>query len=124
MIDHPKLNHADSETDLIRQKQPHCGLCWEQEKSEEDRILTCRTCHLTVHLKCFYQHCYPSADSTDCWQCQKCAVLTQNADTEDVSCCFCTTDIGILRKIKIHQQSRWVHPHCVLLIPEIQFIDL
>ena len=102
-------------------------ICQDHE-SIENKIIKCLTCGITVHKNCYAgSENFPNKSPTTLnWQCHKCDYLEKNKDDqlqEEIKCCFCTSDQGILKRVKIHFQNRWVHPICVELIPEIEFID-
>ncbi|XP_015592194.1 lysine-specific demethylase 4A isoform X2 [Cephus cinctus] len=80
---------------------------------ENDTLLSCRECHVTVHASC-YGITVPPADLHN-WACDKC-----RAGTAHVSCCLCPIRGGAVKRTS---DSRWAHVLCALLVPGAIFKD-
>jgi hypothetical protein len=52
------------------------------------------------------------------WFCQKCQVLNNGGENEQISCVFCPNSGGALKRTK---DGRWAHVICALWIPETSF---
>ncbi|XP_008559898.1 uncharacterized protein LOC103580058 isoform X1 [Microplitis demolitor] len=86
----------------------------EQEiEPENNSLLRCRDCHVTVHASCYGITVLPS-DLFN-WACDKC-----KAGMVQSNCCLCPMRGGAVKRTS---DSRWAHILCALLIPGVTFKD-
>ncbi|XP_033212914.1 lysine-specific demethylase 4C-like [Belonocnema kinseyi] len=80
---------------------------------ENNRLLRCRECHVTVHASCYGV----TVISTDLqsWACDKC-----KAGKMQVMCCLCPMNGGAVKRTS---DGLWAHIICALLLPGITFKD-
>ncbi|XP_017885883.1 uncharacterized protein LOC108628463 isoform X2 [Ceratina calcarata] len=82
-------------------------------EQENDRLLRCRECHVTVHASCYGITVLPT-DLRN-WACDKC-----KAGKTQVMCCLCPMRGGALKRTS---DSNWAHILCALLLPGVTFKD-
>ncbi|XP_003703094.1 lysine-specific demethylase 4C [Megachile rotundata] len=80
---------------------------------ENDKLLRCRECHVTVHASCYGITVLPT-DLRN-WACDKC-----KAGKTQVMCCLCPMRGGALKRTS---DSNWAHIVCALLLPGVTFKD-
>ncbi|XP_029032458.1 lysine-specific demethylase 4C-like [Osmia bicornis bicornis] len=80
---------------------------------ENDKLLRCRECHVTVHASCYGITVLPT-DLRN-WACDKC-----KAGKTQVMCCLCPMRGGALKRTS---DSSWAHILCALLLPGVTFKD-
>ncbi|OAD59623.1 putative lysine-specific demethylase 4B [Eufriesea mexicana] len=80
---------------------------------ENDKLLRCRECHVTVHASCYGITVLPT-DLRN-WACDKC-----KAGKTQVMCCLCPMRGGALKRTS---DSNWAHILCALLLPGVTFKD-
>ncbi|XP_015122573.1 lysine-specific demethylase 4A isoform X2 [Diachasma alloeum] len=80
---------------------------------ENDKLLRCRECHVTVHASCYGITVLPT--DLPNWACDKC-----KAGMIQVMCCLCPMRGGAVKRTS---DSRWAHILCALLIPGVTFKD-
>ncbi|XP_012288456.1 lysine-specific demethylase 4A isoform X2 [Orussus abietinus] len=80
---------------------------------ENDTLLNCRECRVTVHASCYGVTVLP-ADLQN-WACDKC-----KAGMVHVMCCLCPMRGGAVKRTS---DSRWAHILCALLLPGVTFKD-
>ncbi|XP_053971736.1 uncharacterized protein LOC128872756 [Hylaeus volcanicus] len=80
---------------------------------ENDKLLRCRECHVTVHASCYGITVLPT-DLRN-WACDKC-----RAGKTQVMCCLCPMRGGALKRTS---DSNWAHILCALLLPGVTFKD-
>ncbi|XP_012165307.3 lysine-specific demethylase 4C [Bombus terrestris] len=80
---------------------------------ENDKILRCRECHVTVHASCYGITVLPT-DLRN-WACDKC-----KAGKTQVMCCLCPMRGGALKRTS---DGNWAHILCALLLPGVTFKD-
>lgn len=82
-------------------------------ESENDKLLRCRECHVTVHASCYGITVLPTDLSN--WACDKC-----KAGKTDVMCCLCPMHGGAVKRTS---DSGWAHILCALVLPGVTFKD-
>lgn len=80
---------------------------------ENNKLLRCRECHVTVHASCYGITILPSDIRN--WACDRC-----KAGRNDVMCCLCPMFGGPLKRTS---DSRWAHILCTLMVPGATFKD-
>ncbi|XP_011872094.1 PREDICTED: lysine-specific demethylase 4C-like isoform X2 [Vollenhovia emeryi] len=80
---------------------------------ENNKLLRCRECHVTVHASCYGITILP-VDIRG-WACDKC-----RAGRNDVMCCLCPMYGGAMKRTS---DSRWAHILCTLMVPGATFKD-
>ncbi|KOC63208.1 putative lysine-specific demethylase 4B [Habropoda laboriosa] len=80
---------------------------------ENDKLLRCRECHVTVHASCYGITVLPT-DLRN-WACDKC-----KAGKSQVMCCLCPMRGGALKRTS---DGNWAHILCALLLPGVTFKD-
>ncbi|XP_063978608.1 lysine-specific demethylase 4A-like isoform X2 [Diachasmimorpha longicaudata] len=80
---------------------------------ENDKLLRCRECHVTVHASCYGITVLPT--DLPNWACDKC-----KAGMVQATCCLCPMRGGAVKRTS---DSRWAHILCALLIPGVTFKD-
>ncbi|CAK9829138.1 Probable lysine-specific demethylase 4B [Anthophora retusa] len=80
---------------------------------ENDKLLRCRECHVTVHASCYGITVLPT-DLRN-WACDKC-----KAGKTQVMCCLCPMRGGALKRTS---DGNWAHILCALLLPGVTFKD-
>lgn len=100
-----------------------CSVCMEVESYEDDPIVYCDGCELSVH-----QFCYGIASlPTGSWYCDSCAT-TQRTNRASVSgasfkppsrltCALCPLRGGAMKPT---QCGRWAHVQCFMWLPELR----
>ncbi|KAL0103662.1 hypothetical protein PUN28_017730 [Cardiocondyla obscurior] len=81
---------------------------------ENNKLLRCRECHVTVHASCYGITILP-ADIRG-WACDRC-----KAGKYDAMCCLCPMFGGPLKRTS---DSRWAHILCTLMVPGAIFKDV
>ncbi|KAF7379079.1 hypothetical protein HZH66_015313 [Vespula vulgaris] len=82
-------------------------------ESENDKLLRCRECHVTVHASCYGITVLPTDPSN--WACDKC-----KAGKTDVMCCLCPMRGGAVKRTS---DGGWAHILCALILPGVTFKD-
>ncbi|KAG7202354.1 hypothetical protein KM043_018681 [Ampulex compressa] len=82
-------------------------------ESENDKLLRCRECHVTVHASCYGITVLPTDIRN--WACDKC-----RAGKSHVMCCLCPMFGGAVKRTS---DSGWAHILCALLLPGVTFKD-
>ncbi|KAI4485696.1 hypothetical protein M0802_012592 [Mischocyttarus mexicanus] len=82
-------------------------------QSENDKLLRCRECHVTVHASCYGVTVFPTDPSN--WACDKC-----KAGKFNVMCCLCPMQGGAVKRTS---NGVWAHILCSLILPGITFKD-
>ncbi|KYN05401.1 PREDICTED: lysine-specific demethylase 4C-like [Cyphomyrmex costatus] len=82
-------------------------------RSENNKLLRCRECHVTVHASCYGITILPT--DTQNWACDRC-----QAGKNDAMCCMCPMYGGPLKRTS---DSRWAHILCTLMVPGATFKD-
>ncbi|XP_046834833.1 lysine-specific demethylase 4A-like isoform X3 [Vespa crabro] len=82
-------------------------------ESENDKLLRCRECHVTVHASCYGITILPTDASN--WACDKC-----KAGKTDVMCCLCPMRGGAVKRTS---DGGWAHILCALILPGVTFKD-
>ncbi|XP_011313224.1 lysine-specific demethylase 4C-like isoform X2 [Fopius arisanus] len=80
---------------------------------ENDKLLRCRECRVTVHASCYGITVLPT--DLPNWACDKC-----KAGMIQVMCCLCPMRGGAVKRTS---DARWAHIFCALLIPGVTFKD-
>ncbi|CAL1686288.1 unnamed protein product [Lasius platythorax] len=80
---------------------------------ENNKLLRCRECHVTVHASCYGITILPTDIRN--WACDRC-----KAGRNDVMCCLCPMFGGPLKRTS---DSRWAHILCTLMVPGATFKD-
>ncbi|XP_026828527.1 lysine-specific demethylase 4A isoform X2 [Ooceraea biroi] len=80
---------------------------------ENNKLLRCRECHVTVHASCYGITILPTDVRN--WACDKC-----KAGRNDVMCCLCPMFGGPMKRTS---DSRWAHILCTLMVPGATFKD-
>lgn len=80
---------------------------------ENDKLLSCRKCHVTVHASCYGVTVLPT--DLQNWACDKC-----RAGMIQVMCCLCPMRGGAVKRTS---DGRWAHIVCALLLPGVTFKD-
>lgn len=101
-----------------------CGICLDSESNEEDEILECDNCGITVHEGCYGDIEQPESDSesdsdapTEPWFCEPCKAGL----SESPICELCPNSGGIF---KLTDTKKWVHLICALYTPFVGFRDV
>ncbi|EGI67876.1 Putative lysine-specific demethylase 4B [Acromyrmex echinatior] len=82
-------------------------------ESENNKLLRCRECHVTVHASCYGITILPTDIQN--WACDRC-----KAGRNDAMCCMCPMFGGPLKRTS---DSRWAHILCTLMVPGATFKD-
>uniref|UniRef100_A0A914VIX2 [histone H3]-trimethyl-L-lysine(9) demethylase n=1 Tax=Plectus sambesii TaxID=2011161 RepID=A0A914VIX2_9BILA len=82
-----------------------------QAEEKEDRLISCRTCCITVHVSC-----YGVGAVSDSWECARC----QDAARVYVECRLCCLRGGPLVPV---EQYGWVHVICAIFHRKAVFVD-
>ncbi|KAG1679597.1 PHD finger protein 14 [Nymphon striatum] len=96
-----------------------CCVCLGDISEEEDEIVECDNCGISVHEGCYgITDCESvsstaSSSSTEPWFCDAC-----KAGKKDMICELCPNRGGIFKETEI---GRWVHLVCALYIPGVAF---
>ncbi|KAK0167640.1 hypothetical protein PV327_005011 [Microctonus hyperodae] len=80
---------------------------------DNDKLLRCRDCHVSVHASCYGITVIPTDLSN--WACDKC-----KGGMIHVTCCLCPMRGGALKRTS---DSQWAHMLCALLITGVLFKD-
>ncbi|XP_076649337.1 lysine-specific demethylase 4C [Halictus rubicundus] len=80
---------------------------------DNDKLLRCRECHVTVHASCYGITVVPTDIRN--WACDKC-----KAGKQQVMCCLCPMRGGAVKRTS---DSNWAHILCALLLPGVTFKD-
>ncbi|KZC04861.1 putative lysine-specific demethylase 4B [Dufourea novaeangliae] len=80
---------------------------------DNDKLLRCRECHVTVHASCYGVTVVPTDIRN--WACDKC-----KAGKTQVMCCLCPMRGGAVKRTS---DSNWAHILCALLLPGVTFKD-
>lgn len=97
----------------IQQKEDDvaCLICCTTESHDENLIVYCDGCDITVH-----QDCYGIQSLTEKWFCDVCR--WNNCEKKSsISCALCPVRKGAYKRTECGQ---WVHVQCFLWIPELQ----
>uniref|UniRef100_A0A915PMZ6 Uncharacterized protein n=1 Tax=Setaria digitata TaxID=48799 RepID=A0A915PMZ6_9BILA len=92
-----------------------CDVCRQPDCEEDDKIIFCDGCNVSVHQSCYGLDSVPS----DEWLCQKCIILGCNALP---SCVLCPLTGGAMKCTK--EGDTWTHIACALWISEVRFTDV
>ena len=90
--------------------QADCAVCLDGTSSDENAILFCDMCSLSVHQKCYGVIKVPE----EIWLCKRC--LYSPAAT--ANCCLCSCKSGALKR---SLDGKWAHIVCAFWIPEVNF---
>jgi hypothetical protein len=90
-----------------------CYVCFEEEEDEEDLILQCDGCGIFTHMTCYG---VPEPPHGHLWLCDTCKV----GAAFPPSCALCPIVGGALKRTDC---GRWVHPSCVIWLPENTFLN-
>ncbi|CAD8081105.1 unnamed protein product [Paramecium sonneborni] len=93
--------------DHIKDENIFCLICDEQDYTDQNQIVFCDGCDVTVH-----QECYHVVNLGVKWYCQKCLAINENSDQE-INCYFCPEKYQILENIQINEQQQWAHSSCL-----------
>ncbi|VDK87453.1 unnamed protein product [Onchocerca ochengi] len=92
-----------------------CDICRQPDYEEDDKIIFCDGCNVSVHQSCYGLDSVPS----DEWLCQKCIVLDCNTIPK---CVLCPLTGGAMKCTK--DGNTWAHVVCALWIYEVRFEDV
>ena len=95
-----------------------CAVCQEGDWEDEDQIIFCDECNLSVH-----QSCYGSGARripNGAWYCDACTYSRRTGSKQLQECVFCPRRGGALKRTS---DFRWAHIVCGLWIPEAEFLD-
>ncbi|KAI6659228.1 Protein AF-10 isoform X2 [Oopsacas minuta] len=90
-----------------------CSVCFDEKSWQENPLVTCTECSLTVHQACYGILLIPQGS----WLCQTCESQERMAR---VKCELCPLKGGALKKT---DTNGWAHVVCALYIPEVRFAD-
>lgn len=90
-----------------------CYVCFEEEEDEEDLILQCDGCGIFTHMTCYG---VPEPPRGHLWLCDTCKVGAAFPPT----CALCPIIGGALKRTDC---GRWVHPSCVIWLPENTYLN-
>jgi PHD-zinc-finger like domain/SET domain/PHD-finger len=90
-----------------------CYVCFEEEEDEEDLILQCDGCGIFTHMNCYGVSEPPHGHL---WLCDTCKVGAAFLP----SCALCPIIGGALKRTDC---GRWVHPSCVMWLPDNTYLD-
>lgn len=94
----------------MRGKLP-CDVCGRFATKDEQLLLTCQGCGISVH-----EECYGVVEAPGCaWLCKKCIF-----HFEDGGCKLCQRQDGIMKRTNTNE---WIHVICALLTPDISFCN-
>ncbi|CAD8067291.1 unnamed protein product [Paramecium primaurelia] len=93
--------------DHIKDENIFCLICEEQDYTEQNQIIFCDGCDVTVH-----QECYHVVNLGAKWYCQKCLALNDDRD-QQINCQFCPEQYQILELVQINGQQQWAHSSCL-----------
>ena len=93
--------------------QADCAVCLEGWSNEDNAILFCDMCCLSVHQGCYGVLRVPD----DIWLCRRCL----NSPAAPASCCLCPCKSGALKQ---SLDGQWCHVTCAFFSPGVTFGDL
>ncbi|XP_037091106.1 PHD finger protein 14-like [Pollicipes pollicipes] len=99
-----------------------CSICLGDRSSDQNEIVECDGCHVTVHEGCngvSESHSVSSSassDPTEPWFCDAC-----RAGATRFECDLCPNTGGLLKET---DTGRWVHLVCALYVPGVAFGDV
>ena len=114
-------SNEDNESKSSKQDIMICGICLESESTEEDEVVACDGCGITVHEGCYGDIDDVEDDKSDSdaptepWFCDAC-----KAGVEP-SCELCPVKGGIFKQT---DTGRWAHLVCALYTPGVGFRDI
>jgi len=89
-----------------------CCVCEEGDGSEDNPIVFCDSCNMSVHKEC-YGNPLVNRIPDDSWVCERCRWQAQ-----DESCALCPVRYGAMKRTTDWQ---WAHLVCAQWIPEVFF---
>ncbi|ESN97387.1 hypothetical protein HELRODRAFT_85492 [Helobdella robusta] len=92
--------------------QADCAICLDGSSNEENAILFCDMCSLSVHQRCYGVVRVPD----EIWLCKRCL----HSPAAAANCCLCPCKSGALKRAL---DGRWAHVTCTFWIPEVSFGD-
>lgn len=102
-----KLDKVKNETSSL-----FCEVCGEESSKDNQRLITCQGCLLSVH-----DDCYGMQDlSSERWLCRQCIFYY-----ETPICELCGRSNGMLKKTT---SNKWAHVVCSLLIENASFCNI
>ncbi|XP_043237459.1 proline-rich protein 36-like isoform X1 [Amphibalanus amphitrite] len=99
-----------------------CSICLGDRSSDQNEIVECDSCHVTVHEGCngisesHSSGSSASSDPTEPWFCDAC-----RAGATRFECDLCPNTGGLLKET---DAGRWVHLVCALYVPGVAFSDV
>ena len=96
----------------------HCAVCDDEHYHEDDQLVMCSQCGISVHQTCYGLSKVP--DATESWICRSCEA--QAAGDPVPQCCLCPVVGGALKPADI--PGIWCHLTCVQWIPEVLVEDV
>ena len=113
---------TDTSTKPKKREPLVCGICLESESTEEDELVECDMCGITVHEGCYgdteeslSEDKSDSDAETEPWFCDSCKAKCEGY------CELCPNKGGILKQT---DSGRWVHLICALYVPGVGFRDV
>jgi len=110
---HPEPNlHTGTPVDWEPLEEGFCCVCEEGDGSEDNPIVFCDSCNMSVHKEC-YGSPLVNKIPDDSWVCERCRWQAQ-----DHSCAMCPVRSGAMKRTTDWQ---WAHLVCAQWIPEVFF---
>lgn len=114
--------NAHTATKAKKSERLVCGVCLESESTEEDELVECDCCGITVHEGCYgdAEESIPEDKSdsdaeTEPWFCDPCKAKCEGY------CELCPVKGGLLKQT---DSGKWVHLVCALYVPGVGFRDV
>ena len=121
-LDEVSSNLADVSTVPKKTEKLVCGICLESVSTEEDELVECDWCGITVHEGCYgsteesvSEDRSDSDTETEPWFCDACKAKCEG------HCELCPVKGGILKQT---DSGQWVHLVCALYVPGVGFRDV
>ena len=112
----------DVSTKHMKREKLVCGICLESESTEQDELVECDWCGITVHEGCYgdaeesiSEDRSDSDAETEPWFCDACKAKCEGF------CELCPVKGGVLKQT---DNGRWVHLICALYVPGVGFRDV
>ncbi|DBA76675.1 TPA: hypothetical protein ACH3X2_008711 [Trebouxia sp. C0005] len=100
----------------VRWAGDRCTVCDSDVDYDQDQLVSCDMCGITVHQSCYGVQELPGED--DMWLCRACELKD---DSKPPQCCLCPIEGGALKPTT--EPGLWCHATCLQWIPEVSVGD-